>query len=49
MEHWFWTTLIFLTLAWYLIVTVIVGIKGGQDIRDMLTKLGGEKETPKKD
>lgn len=42
MEYWFWTILTFLTLTWYLVVTVIVGVKGGKDIQEMLSKLGSK-------
>ena len=42
MEHLFWTIFCFLTIAWYIIVTMIVAFKGGFDIKRMLEKLDKE-------
>ncbi len=39
MEHWFWLFLCFVTLVWYAVVTIIVGIKGAQDIKHMIGEL----------
>ncbi|MGI9550442.1 MAG: hypothetical protein ACR2MT_04530 [Aurantibacter sp.] len=38
MEHWFWTFFCALTLLWYIVVTLVVAIKGGKDIKNMLEK-----------
>ena len=42
MEHLFWTIFCFVTIAWYIIVTVIVAFKGGFDIKRMLENLDKE-------
>ena len=42
MEHLFWTIFCFVTIAWYVIVTVIVAFRGGFDIKRMLKKLDRE-------
>jgi len=44
MEHWFWLILTVLTLVWYLVVTIVVGIRGASDIKEMLKSLSEEKE-----
>lgn len=44
MEHWFWTILCFLVLAWYLVVTIVVAFRGGIDIKRMLDKWKREME-----
>ena len=44
MEHWFWTTLCFLVLVWYLVVTIVVALRGGNDIKKMLAKWKREME-----
>lgn len=36
MEHWFWTLVVIAVLMWYIIVTAIVAVKGGQDIWTMI-------------
>lgn len=39
MEYLFWTVTCFLIIGWYIIVTVIVTFKGGNDIKKMLKEL----------
>ncbi len=38
MEHWFWSVLCALILVWYIVVTILVAIKGGGDIKNMIAK-----------
>jgi len=42
MEYWFWTIFSLLTIVWYIVVTIIVSYKGGQDIKEMIRKLSKE-------
>lgn len=42
MKYLFWTIFSFLTIAWYIIVTVVVAFRGGADIKNMLKKLNKE-------
>ena len=44
MQHLFWTISSFLIILWYIVVTIIVAFKGGNDIKEMLKKLGKEKD-----
>jgi len=44
MAHWFWTLLVILVILWYVIVTAIVTLKGGQDIFTLLSDLEKEDE-----
>lgn len=44
MEHWFWTLLCALVLIWYFVVTIVVALRGGTDIRKMLAKWKQEME-----
>lgn len=37
--HWFWTILMALILLWYILVTVIVTIRGGKDVLEMVQDL----------
>jgi len=39
MKHWFWTLLSAVILGWYIVVTVIIAFKGGEDIRRMIDKM----------
>ena len=39
MTHGFWLCLTLACLAWYSLITVYVAIKGGKDIRGMLSRL----------
>jgi len=41
MVHWFWFSIFLLSILWYILVTVIVGIKGFSDIRKMVRKFKG--------
>lgn len=42
MKHLFWTIFCFATILWYIVVTVVVAIKGATDIKNMLRKLEDE-------
>lgn len=42
----FWTGFCFATILWYIVVTVVVAIKGATDIKNMLQQLGGESKAP---
>ena len=35
----FWTVIVFASVAWYAILLVMVGSKGGRELRDMVRKL----------
>ncbi len=48
MEHWFWLLLCVLVMTWYVVVTIIVGYKGGKDIKVMIEELKS-KETLQQD
>ena len=39
MNYLFWTVLCFLTITWYVVVTLIVSYRGGKDIKSMLKSL----------
>jgi len=39
MTHWFWLIVIILTIVWYIIVTILVTIRGRKNIRDMIDEL----------
>lgn len=45
MAHWFWTLIVVVVLLWYVIVTAIVTVKGGQDIMTLLGDLEKENNT----
>jgi len=45
MMIWFWTVFVGVILLWYLIVTIIVGYRGAQDIRKILKNLKETSET----
>lgn len=36
---WFWTAMIFLSIAWYAVLLVYVGVKGGYEILRMTRAL----------
>lgn len=38
----FWTIFCFATILWYIVVTLIVAIKGANDIKNMLKQIGDE-------
>ena len=38
---WFWTTMIFASLAWYSILLFWLGIRGGREILRMIRVLSG--------
>lgn len=39
MAFWFWTIVVAFVLIWYILVTVIVTIRGGKDIREMFRNM----------
>ena len=39
MQHWFWSIFCLLVILWYAAVTIVVGIKGGKDIKEMIAGL----------
>ena len=41
---WFWTAMIFLSIAWYAILIFYVGIKGGYEILRMTRALSDRSE-----
>ena len=44
MKHWFWLGLISCIILWYIVVTILVAIRGGKKIKEMLTgeRVNGE-------
>lgn len=43
-NHWFWGFLTIACLVWYSTITIYVAIKGANDIREMLRRLGDRKK-----
>ena len=43
-NHWFWWAMTMACVIWYSTITVYVAIKGASDIKNMLARLGAEKE-----
>ncbi|WP_261394984.1 hypothetical protein [Membranihabitans marinus] len=43
MNHWIWTLIVILVVIWYIVVTAIVTIRGGKDIRTMIQEWQKEK------
>ena len=43
---WFWTAMIFASIAWYAYLLFHVGIKGGWDILRMIRALSGRPAKP---
>lgn len=41
---WFWTAMIFLSVAWYTIMLLYVGPKGGREIWQMTRSLADRRE-----
>lgn len=39
MGFWFWSVVVTLVLIWYILVTIIVTIRGGKDIREMFRNM----------
>jgi len=39
MEIWIWTIFSFVILVWYIIVTIKVTFKGGDDVMDLIKKM----------
>lgn len=44
MEYWFWTIVSASIFTWYIVVTVIVTIKGGKDVLKMVRDLEKDKK-----
>jgi hypothetical protein len=44
-EHWFWGTITLACLVWYSTITIYVSVKGVGDIRSMLRKLSGRRNS----
>ena len=36
---WFWTIFVGIVIGWYILVTLVVGYKGGQDILHILKQM----------
>lgn len=47
MEHWFWIVFCLTVIAWYVAVTIVVGIKGGKDIKEMISVLKEKRDRMK--
>ncbi len=47
-NHWFWWALTMVCVIWYSTITVYVAIKGANDIKQMLARLGTVKEDAEK-
>ncbi len=45
MKHWFWGLLTMACVIWYSTVTIYVAIKGAGDIKRMLARLSGSRES----
>lgn len=43
-SHWFWGALTLACVIWYSTITIYVAIKGASDIKNMLARLGAEKD-----
>jgi hypothetical protein len=43
---WFWTIMIFSSLAWYFFLLFYVGIKGGREMRQMTRTLAARPHEP---
>jgi hypothetical protein len=43
---WFWTVLIFASLAWYFFLLFYVGLKGGREIKQMTLTLAARPDEP---
>lgn len=44
MGYWFWTIVSAVIFIWYIVVTVIVTFKGGNDVLKMISDLGKDKK-----
>lgn len=45
LKHWFWLALTAAVVIWYSTITVYVAWKGAKDIKNMLARLGGTKDS----
>jgi len=43
-KHIFWWSLTIITLTWYALICIYVGVKGGIDIRRMIERLKEQKQ-----
>lgn len=43
----FWTIFVSGVLLWYVLVTLLVAVRGGRDIRNMIRKLEEQHNEPK--
>ena len=43
-NHWFWWALTMVCVIWYSTITVYVAIKGARDIKNMLARLGKDRD-----
>ena len=39
MERWFWFGVLAVTILWYIIVTIVVAIRGSKNIKEMIKQL----------
>ena len=39
MEHWIWFSIFSLTIIWYIVVTILVAIRGSKNIKEMIKEL----------
>lgn len=39
MAYWFWTILVAAVILWYVVVTIIVTVRGGKDVLDLVRDL----------
>ena len=43
-EHWFWYLLVVAVMIWYSTITIYVAIRGALDIKQMLARLGKNRD-----
>lgn len=42
MGFWFWTVVFGCAMVWYIVVTIIVTVRGGKDLRDMFRNMDND-------
>lgn len=42
MGFWFWTVVFACVMVWYIVVTIIVTVRGGKDLRDMFRNMDND-------
>ena len=47
MATWFWLIMTIAVLAWYSTITIYVAVRGTLDVKNMLKRLGEQKERSK--